>query len=278
MLYIAYTLNILLLFAIPIALGIFLVRKFYLEGRWWWIGAIVYFFSQIIVQPLQNYVINPYLNGLSYSGVLPSVEILILGGLGLGLSVSVCEELLRYVMMRWWAKDARSFESGVLLGAGHGGAASIILAGLVIYNFVNMIFYRNMDLPTLVPVGQLQMVQSQIAAFWSVPWYYAIREAIGQIFMLSIQICLSVMVLQCFVRKQWYWILLAIGFHSTVETARVITLNLSNEYLMYAVLGIFAIFSGIITFALRQPKPSEIASEYLTNQTNRPDQMDHKRQ
>lgn len=261
MLYFTYVLDVLLMVAIPIALGIFLVRKFDLEGRWWWIGAIVYIVSQIFLQPLENYVLNPYLNNLSYSGTLSSVDVLIFGGLVLGLSAGVCEELLRFAMFRWWTKDARSFESSLLLGTGHGGAASIAVACVVFYNFVNMALFRNKDLTTLVPADQVQVFQSLLAAFWSAPWYYTLREAIGQIFMLSIEICLAVMVLQTFIRKQWYWVLLAIGFHSLVESARVIALNLSsNEYVMNGVLGIFALGSIAIIYVLHSRKPASDSS------------------
>jgi uncharacterized membrane protein YhfC len=169
-------------------------------------------------------------------------------------------------MFRWWTKDARSFESSLLLGTGHGGAASIILALLVIYNFINMAMFRNRDLATLVPADQVQILQSQITAFWSAPWYYTFREALGQIFMLSIEICLAVMVLQTFIRKQWYWVLLAIGFHSLVEASRVIVLNLSNEYLMNAVLGVFAVCAVMIIFALRHPSASSSASSDILGQ------------
>lgn len=272
MLYFTYTLDILILFAIPIALGIFLVRRFDLEGRWWWIGAIVYVISQIIFLPLENYIVDPFLNKLNYSGILPSLEVLIIGGLVIGLSAGVCEELLRYAMLRWWTNDARSFESGLLLGTGHGGAASIILAFLVIYNFVNMASVRNSDLSTLVPADQVQMIQSQVSAFWSIPWYSTFREAIGQVFMLTIQICLAVMVLQTFIRKQWYWVFLAIGFHTLVEAARVITLNLSNEYLTNGVLGIFAFLAVLILLALRNPKASERSSSSTMSKTISPDQ------
>ena len=275
MLYITYTLDILLMIAIPIALGIFLVRKYDLEGRWWWIGAVVYIVSQIILQPLENYVINPYLNGLSYSSNLPSIEVLIFGGLVLGFCAGVCEELLRYAMLRWWAKDARSFESSLLLGTGQGGAASIALACVVLYNFVNMALFRNRDLTTLVPADQVQTFQSLLTAFWSAPWYYTLREAIGQIFLLSIEICLAVMVLQTFVRKQWYWVALAIGFHSLVEFARVIVLNLSsNEYVMNAVLGVFAICSVLIIFALRGKAIAPIAQSSVLGQVSPPGQME----
>lgn len=243
--------------AIPIALGIFLTRKFNLEGRWWWIGAVVYIVSQIILQPLENYVINPYLNNLSYSGSLPSTEVLIFGGLMLGLSAGVIEETLRYAMFRWWTKDARSFESSLLLGTGYGGAASIALGCLVFYNFVNMALFRNKDLTTLVPADQVQAFQSLLAAFWTAPWYYTLREAIGQIFLMTIEIGLAVMILQTFTRKKWYWVLLATGFHSLVESARVISLNLSsNEYVMTGVLGVFAIVSVAIIYALHHSEAS----------------------
>ena len=270
MLYFTYSLNIFLLFGIPIALGVFLVRKLYLEGRWWWIGAIVYVLSQIILQPLENYFINPFLNNLSSSGSLPSIEVLILGGLILGLSAGLSEELLRYGMFRWWTKDARSYESGLLLGAGQGGAASIILACLVFYNFVNMAWFHNKDLSLFVPAEQVQFLQTQITAFWSVPWYYTFREAIGQIFMLTIQISLAIMMLQTFIRKQWFWVTFAIGFHALVEASRVIVLNLSNEYLVNIVLSVFAILSIITLLALRSPKDFRKIPSVVIDQNHSP--------
>ena len=256
MLYITNVVDILLLFTIPIALGVFLVRKYDLEGRWWWIGAVVYVLSQIILLPLQNYLINPYLNALSLSGALPSINVLILGGASLGVLAGVCEELIRYAAFRWWARDARSIASGLLLGIGSSGAASIILAFLVIYNFINMVIFRNVDLTTIAPADQVQSLQSQITAFWSTPWYYTFRESIGQLFMLVIEICLTLMVMQTFVRRQWYWVPLAIVFHVLIEASRVITLNLSNQNLMNSVLGVFAIFSCIIIFALHRLRTS----------------------
>ena len=253
MLIILYLLDVILLFGVPIALGVYLVRKVDLEGRWWWIGAVVYVISQVILLPMENYIINPFLNNLSSSGSLPSMVVLIFGGLLLGLSTGVCEELLRYGMFRWWTKDARTFNSSLLLGVGYGGAGSIFLAFVVIYNFINMLTFRNMDLTTLVPADQVQMLQTQIAAFWSAPWYFTLREAIGQIFMLTIQVSLAVMMLQTFIRKQWYWVMLAISYHILVEATRIIVLNLSNETLLNGVLGIFAILSFLFILKLRRP-------------------------
>jgi len=144
-----YGIKILLLSVIPIGSGIYLTRKFDREGKRWWIGAIVFAVTQVILLPLQNYVIAPYLYSLNNSGILPSIPLLLFGGLTLGLSVGVCEEVLRYAMYRWWTKDARSFDSGLLLGAGAGGAASLFLAFQVrkhLKNLLHWIAFRGLTL------------------------------------------------------------------------------------------------------------------------------------
>jgi uncharacterized membrane protein YhfC len=254
-LYVTYSLNIFLLFAIPIALGIYLTRKFKLDRRLWWIGAAVYVLSQVVHIPFNAYVVNPLLDNLSNSAALPSIAMLIAGALLLGLSAGLWEELFRYAMFRWWAKDARSWGSGLLVGTGHGGAEAILLGLLVLYNFSNMIAVRNMDISTLVPADQLVTVQAQINAFWSAPWYYTIREAVDQFFTIPIQICFAILILQTFIRKQWYWVLLAIGFHTLVEATKVVAQNLLNVYLTELIIGVFAILSVVIVFALRRPEP-----------------------
>jgi uncharacterized membrane protein YhfC len=229
MLYSIYIVKIILLVAIPIALGVYLTRKFDLEGKWWWIGAVVFCAAQIILMPLNNYIVAPYLYSLNDSGALPPIPLLLFGGLLIGLSMGVCEELLRYAMYRWWAKDARSFESGLLLGAGYGGAASLFLA-------------------------------FQVGAYWTDIEYYTIPVIISQILMIVIQISLSIMLLQAFSRRQWYWVLYAIGYHALVESVRVIALNLSDEIVMTVILGIFALLSVVVILGFSRRKPSDVPS------------------
>jgi uncharacterized membrane protein YhfC len=136
-----------------------------------------------------------------------------------------------------------------------------------------MALFRGKDLTTLVPADQVQAFQSLLAAYWSAPWYYTLREAIGQIFLMTIEISLAVMVLQTFTRKQWYWVVLAIGFHSLVESARVIALNLSsNEYVMTGVLGVFAICGVAIIYALHNPNKAQVPPSGVLSQAPSPGQ------
>jgi len=255
-LYVTYALDGLLMIAMPIALGIYLTRKFQLYGQLWWIGAGVFVLSQVGHIPFNAYVVNPLLNNLNSSAALPSIAMLIVGALILGLSAGLWEELFRYAMFRWWVKDARSWGSGLLVGTGHGGAEAIILGLLVLYNLINMIAVRNMDISTLVPADQLSAVQAQITDFWSAPWYYTLHEALERLFTIPAQICFAVLVLQTFTRKQWFWVWLAVGFHALLDTATVVAQNLLNAYLTEAIIGVFGVLSVLIILKLRQPEPS----------------------
>jgi uncharacterized membrane protein YhfC len=272
-LYLTYSLDGLLMVAMPIALGIYLTRKYELYWRLWWIGAAVFILSQVGRIPFENYVVVPLLYNINSIPALSAIAVLILSALILGLSAGLWEELLRYAMFRWWAKDARSWRNGLLAGAGHGGAGAIILGLLVLYNFINMAMVRNMDLSTMVSADQLPVAQAQVNAFWSAPWYSTLNEAVQQLFTIPIQICFALLVLQTFIRKQSYWVFLAIGVHALFEATRVISQNLLNVYLVNMVIGVFAVASIVTIFVLQRPEPTQDLSTGTTGPTSTPYRM-----
>ena len=272
-LYVTYALDGLLLVAVPIALGIYLTQKFELYWRLWWIGAAIFILSQVGRIPFDNYVTNQLLAKVNSIAALSANTVLILSALIIGISASLWEELLRYAMFRWWAKDARTWRTGFLAGAGHGGMGAIIIGLLVLYNFINMAMVRNADLSKLVSADQLPFAQAQVTAFWSAPWYSTMNEAVQQLFTIPIQICFALLVLQTFIRKQWYWVVLAIGSHTLFEAVRVVSLNLLNAYLVDMVLGVLAIASIVIIYMLYRTEPPRDLSTELTGPAPTPYRM-----
>ncbi len=82
-------------------------------------------FSQVLHIPF-NALVNPVFNQFGFIALPLSLQNSILS-VFLGLSAGLFEELSRYAMYRWWAKDARSWGKGLLAGAGHGGIEAILL-------------------------------------------------------------------------------------------------------------------------------------------------------
>ncbi len=254
-LYITYALNGIFMIAIGFCLGIFLTRKYQLNWRLFWIGTVTFILSQVGHIPF-----NSGINWTFKSGLIPTPTqpwLLYINAIILGLSAGLWEECARYVMFRWWAKDARSWSKALLAGAGHGGIEALIFGVLVVVAFFQMVTYRNADLTAIVPADQLAAAQAQIQAYWSAPWYATLLGAVERIFALCLHLACSVMVMQVFIRKQSRWLWLAIGWHALIDGLAVIAMAKWGAYATEAIAGVIAIISVVIIFALRQPDESD---------------------
>lgn len=253
-LYLTHLLSPLIIFALAIGLGVFLTRKFGLNWRLYWIGAATFVLSQIGHVPF-----NLAINVLFRRGILPSPPAawqLPFSALWLGLSAGLFEEGARYIVYRWWAKDARWWGKGLLFGAGHGGAEALILGVLLLITYVFMVAYRGADLMKLVPAEQLSLAQQQINLYWSVSWYDSLISALERLFALPIQVVLAVLVLQTFTRHQIRWLFLAIGWHALVDAVAVYAVQTWSVYTTEGLVGVMAVISLAMILALRSPEPA----------------------
>ncbi len=254
-----YFLNGFLMIAIPISLTIYLTRKFKRGWRLFWIGAATFTFSQVLHIPF-NSVLSPYLNHFDVIALPLSFQNLIIS-VFLGLSAGIFEEISRYVMYRWWAKDARSWGTGLLAGAGHGGIEAIFLGLLVLFGYFQMQIARGVDISTLVTPDRVELAKAQIQAYWSAPWYMTLLGAIERMFAIPLQLACSILVLQAFTRRRFYWVGVAIIFHALADGIVVYMSQIGFQPLVIeGIIGLFAVFSIIILLALRQPEPTYVES------------------
>jgi uncharacterized membrane protein YhfC len=256
-----YFLNGFLMIALPLGLAIYLTRRWKTGARIWWIGAVTFLLSQTFHIPF-NWGISKLLNQTGMVAWDPTAQ-LIFNAFFLGLSAGIFEETARYLILRWWAKDARSWKSGVMFGAGHGGVEAIIFGLLVIYTHFQMFALRNADLSKLVPANQLALAREQVTAYWSLPWYTSLLGALERFLTIPCQIAFAVLVMQVFARKQFYWLFLAIGYHTVLDGVTVFGQRYLGAFEMEGIIGLFAILSIAIIFFLRQPEPVEIIQQVI---------------
>jgi uncharacterized membrane protein YhfC len=255
-------LNAFLMIALPVALAIFLVKKWKLSWRFWLVGGATFILSQVGHIPF-NSLMTTLLNKTSLA-TLSTQNAMFFNAAFLGLSAGLFEELFRYGMYRWWLKDARSWKKGVLAGAGHGGVEAIIFGGLAMLAFFQLTAMRNLDLSTLYTGDTLVQAQAQVSAYWSATWYDSLLGAVERLFTIVIQISLSGLVLQAFVRKQFGWVILAIIYHAIVDAAAMIVLQMTNAYWVEGLVGVFALISLVIIFLLRKPEQEVKTKEVET--------------
>lgn len=212
MLIVAFIVEMIIMIGIPIFLWVFLTKKFNLQMSLVWAGAITFVLSQVVHIPL-NHALGILKGGRGVAlWPLPAMALIA------GLSAGICEEVARYLVLKFWKKEARSWKEGITFGAGHGGIESVILGLLVLSTFINMLVLKSGGLERLnLPEETLLKLKQQVEAFWSIPWYIPLLGGLERIFAITMHIAWSLLVLQALVRKNILWLFYAILGHALVD-------------------------------------------------------------
>lgn len=254
MLSITHALNGILMIAIPIGLGLYLTEKFNFSWRLWWMGAITFILSQVGHIPF-NFGIDYLFN----NGILPLPPQSwrnLFNIIFLGLSAGLWEETFRFLLFRWWARDARSWRKAILIGAGHGGIEAIVLGILVLLTYFQMLAIRGSDLSAIVPPERLDLINTIVTNYWSAPWYGSLLGSLERVFAIIAHLALSVVVWQTINRNQLRWLWFAIGWHTILNAGALFTAQKWGAYMAEAYLAVIAIISIWIIFRLYQVEPS----------------------
>jgi len=232
----SYIIAILIEIVLPIVLAIYIARRYKVSWAIFFLGAGL-FLASLIRIPLNNYLI-----GLLKYDFFGSAYILVTTSI-LSFSASIFEEGVRVLAFGLLIKN-RSFHKGVMYGIGHGGGGeSMVLVGLsTLANYIVFRFF-----PGLLP----GIAASQ---FQAVQWYMPLIGAAERIMTIAIQIALSVLVMNAFLKRKYYYILLAVIYHFLVDFA---VTNLSQRFnILYAELSVlfFAAIGIAIIFLLRPKK------------------------
>lgn len=241
------SLNGLLMLAMPLALGVYLARR--LDQRWglYLAGALTFLGSQVLHLPFNLVLLNPRLQlsqgELTLAGVVSAAV--------LGLSAGVFEESARYLVLRFWKREARSWRAALMFGAGHGGFESMVLGVLVLLTLTQMIAYRGVDLSSVVPLEQLDLAQQQIDSYWAASAPLALLGAVERLFALCLHLSLSVLVMRVFTHGSRWWLVAAIGWHALVDALAVLSVPQLGAVATEGVIGLTALVSVALILRLR---------------------------
>ncbi len=251
MIIVTSSISILGMIVLPILLGFWLTRKFKLSWKLFFAGAATFIVSQILHIPFLYGMTELFKNGMlpspaaSWSTAFNAVF--------LGLAAGIFEETSRWVLYKFILKKNRSWNEGVLVGAGHGGVEAFLLGVMGVFTLINMILLRNVDMSAMgIPVEQLAAAQQQVDAFWASPAYIGLLGFVERVFAITLHIALSVMVLYGIAYKKPIWFWLAVLWHSIVDAAAVYLMPSISALAIEGVVGVMALVSLVILFGLRK--------------------------
>lgn len=249
-------LNAALMIAVPLALGAALARLLRPGWRPFLVGAATFLGSQILHIPFNAWILSPLLEKAGIVQPWQGVN-LILAATALGLSAGVFEEIARYLVLRRWLRDVRTWRKAVMFGAGHGGLEAVALGVVALVALFQAIALRGADLSTLISPDRLAATQAQLKAYWAAPASLVMLGSAERAIALCVQISLAVVVLQAIVRRNLAWLGLAIAWHAVVDASAVAVVGVWGPYRTEAMLGVMAAASLGVLFKLHRPEPPE---------------------
>ncbi len=246
-LFVTYSVSLLIMIALPVALAFFAVKR--LKASWWVIlvGVVTYIVSQMLYYPVLQKVSALFNDGKL---PMPSTEWLpLFNAVILGFLVALFEESARYFGLLFIKRKIKKVKAGIALGIGHGGFESLALAlwpiwpifGGVLFQFFNIVFYNaGAQLAKGVSSEEVQYYLSYFAQFWTNPWHLGLLYGVKAVINLSIQILVSVLVWKAVRNRNFGWFALAFFYHMLVTGIAVYLSYIGWGY--WAVNGILAIF------------------------------------
>lgn len=252
MLIFLYVINFLLMIGLPLLLGAWLARRYRVPWRLYIIGAVTFVLSQVGHIPFNAVVLNGRV--LPPAADWPEPVLFIF----LGLSAGLFEETARYLVYRFWIKNARAWREGVMFGAGHGGGEAIIIGLLAALQTIQLLALQNTDLNTLgLNPEQLAALRVQLDAFFNAPWYMTLLGAVERVFAIIFHISAAVLVLQVFRRRNILWLGAAILWHTALNAVSLFVLDAAGPVWTEVALGGMTLVSLAIIYVLRDPPAPE---------------------
>lgn len=169
----------------------------------------------------------------------------------LALSAGVFEEVGRYLAFRiLLGREAKTWSKAAMLGVGHGAIESMLLVGVSgLVLLAQLVSFSHGGLATL-PAAQHAALAHQLAASAALPAWAALLPAWERLCALTIQVALSVVVLQVFRRRRLAWLWLAIAAHTVIDAASVFLPQALGSGTLHAALATEAVLTGFALLAL----------------------------
>jgi uncharacterized membrane protein YhfC len=250
MIYLLLTVNGLVMLLAPLAVAWLLRRHRTVGWSLWGMGAATFVLSQVGHIPFNSLVARLWQPDLT-TQLIPYF-------IFLGLSAGIFEESARYVTFRFWAKEARSWGQGLMVGAGHGGIEAILVGLLFFLQVANLVFYRAGLLDSaLASVGpeEIALIDAAATALFSLPWYEALLGGVERIFAICLHLSASLMVLRAVTTGNWGWYAAAISWHALANTVSLYLAQTVSPLAAEGFLFVVALLSLGFILAIRTPEP-----------------------
>jgi uncharacterized membrane protein YhfC len=230
-----YVIQIIIEIGLPVALAVWLIRKY--QSTW-----------MLVITGVAAYALSEFINTYALKGAqalfnngtlpVPSTHwIPLLNGLIVGVFASLLENIMRWVGFKVNGKNSRPFRSSIALATGLGGIELAMVGILLAVNLYSVLSYNaGALLAKGVSADQVQATLSQITSYWSNPWYYGFLNLFEHLVTFVSQFVFAVMVWKAVSRAKPLWLLWSVLFQ--IVTEGIITFLSGMNWSLWQIEGV----------------------------------------
>lgn len=233
----ASILALLIEIGLPITLAVWVWKKYRISWAIFFLGMALFLLSLIRI-PLNNWVTLIIQRNFSLETYV------ILTALFASFTAALFEEGVRVLGLGLIIKG-KTYHKGLMYGIGHGGGGeAMVMIGFS--GLANYIVYKFM--PGLVP--------GISEAYSSIQWYMPLVGAMERVFAIAVQIFFSILIVQAFINKKYYYIAIAFALHLMLDFLAVYVNYKFSIVMAEVVVFVFALIS-IIFIIMMRPRESK---------------------
>lgn len=240
-----------------LALSVWLRRR--LDTRWstWGWGALSFVGSQAVRLPLLIGVT------IAAQSSFPDADPELVFWINLAvlcLTSGLFEESARYVVLRWVARKARSWNEAVMFGAGHGGSEAIIVVVLGAINVAVLLVMGDALLAQMEAAApeQAAALRAQIDTVRTLPWLNAVLTIWERVMAVALHIALSTLVMRAVREGRWLPWAVAVLWHAGFNAIALIALRYGGAVAAEGALTVASVLTAYVLWrgyrGSRQPQ------------------------
>jgi len=206
----AILLAILLQLVLPMALVVLVVRRYNTGWKLFAFGALAFLLADMFRGPLWNAIASTEV----YTRlILPNIVATILL---YSLLVALLQQAFRYLSFRFTRSESSSWGGAMTLAVGSGGIELVMLYGMEV--LIKAIFALQVSQSNGEGLGVdpslLPDLLSQVARYWSRPFYIPLLEALPGLSGLALAFALTALMWMAVRQKSWLWGAAAVLWHT----------------------------------------------------------------
>lgn len=241
----------------PFIFGIIAHRRLGVGWRYFWFGSLVFLVFQLLTRipaviVLQSTVLAPLLRtSVAFAWIWLTL---------LALTAGLFEEVGRYIGYRLFLRrEPKTWAKAVMFGLGHEGLEALVLVGGVqLLILLSLALFAAVNINSL-PADQRQSAIQLFATINAQPGWLPLLAAWERLWSFPLQVMLSVIVLQVFLRRDIRWLFLAILLHALVDflvlaLPQAVGSSIATTLLVEGIVCVSGLFGLWVIWRLRKPE------------------------